>query len=101
MEAGLYISTAALHIVSGDENGTQWLGYNWATIFLGGGYKYGYLALKVAGVSHETENCDHELCGTRARGSITWQSLELLAEVNFRPILSSERAHYRKKPATV
>jgi hypothetical protein len=35
VEAGLNTSTVALRVVGGDEKGTQCLGYNWATLFLG------------------------------------------------------------------
>jgi hypothetical protein len=35
VEAGSNSSTVALRIVGGDEKGTQCLGYNWATLFLG------------------------------------------------------------------
>jgi hypothetical protein len=44
-------STVTLQVVGGDEKGTQCLG-----VYLGylvsGGYKYGYLALQVEGVSN-------------------------------------------------
>jgi hypothetical protein len=35
VEAGWNTSSVALGIVGGDEKGTQCLGYNWATVFLG------------------------------------------------------------------
>jgi hypothetical protein len=35
VEAGPNTSTVALRVVGGDENGTQCLGCNWATLFLG------------------------------------------------------------------
>jgi hypothetical protein len=36
VEAGSNNSTVVLRVVGGDEKGTQYLGYNWATLFLGG-----------------------------------------------------------------
>jgi hypothetical protein len=35
LEAGSNTSTVTLRVVGGDEKGTQYLGYNWATLFLG------------------------------------------------------------------
>jgi hypothetical protein len=35
VEVGSNISAVALRLVQGDENGTQYLGYNRATLFLG------------------------------------------------------------------
>jgi hypothetical protein len=50
MEASLNISTVALRVVGGDENGTQYFGYNWPNCSWG--YKYGDLTLQVGGVSN-------------------------------------------------
>jgi hypothetical protein len=36
VEAGSNISTVALRVIGGDEKGTQYLGYNRGTLFLGG-----------------------------------------------------------------
>jgi hypothetical protein len=59
-----------------------------------GGYKYGYLTLQVGGVSRiGTIKYGLEFRGTAlARPAIT---------VNYRPVLSSERALQNNKPATV
>jgi hypothetical protein len=35
LEAGSNTSTIALQVVGGNEKGTQCLGYNWGTMFLG------------------------------------------------------------------
>jgi hypothetical protein len=66
VEAGSNISIVALRIVRGDEKGIQCLGYNQATVFLGG-YKYEDLALQVGG-SLESGRIK---CGYEPRGART------------------------------
>jgi hypothetical protein len=66
-----------------------------------GKYKYGDLAFQVGGVSNVTVKYGYEVCGTSARGKLLWQGPEASVRVNYRPILSSERASHNKKPAIV
>jgi hypothetical protein len=56
-----------------------------------GGCKYGDLALQVGGVSN----------GIVKYGSEFWQGPEAIVQVNYRPVLSSERVFHIKKPAFV
>jgi hypothetical protein len=65
------------------------------------GYKYGDLAFQIGKVSDETVKYDHELCGTRTLERLLWQGPETIVQVNYRSILSSERAPDMKKPAIV
>jgi hypothetical protein len=51
VEAGSNTSTVALRVVGGEEKGTQCLGVKPGHL-VPGGYKYGDLALQVAGVSN-------------------------------------------------
>jgi hypothetical protein len=53
MEAEWNTSTAILHVVRGDEKGSQCLGL-WLGQPVLGGYKYRELAIQVGGVSSET-----------------------------------------------
>jgi hypothetical protein len=73
---------------------------NWGSLFLGG-YKYRDLALQVAGVSDETVKYGRQFCGTSTQEWLLWQGLEAIAQVNYRPNLSSERVPHIKKPAIV
>jgi hypothetical protein len=63
VEAGWNISTVALRVVRGEGKGTQcskvYLDYP-----VPGGYKYGDLALQVAGISNEKIKYCREFCGT-------------------------------------
>jgi hypothetical protein len=63
--------------------------------------KYGDLALQVRRVSNETEKYGREFCGTSALEWLLWQGPEAMEQVNYRPILSSERVPHIKKPAIV
>jgi hypothetical protein len=63
-----------------------------------GGYKYGDLALEVGGVSDETVKYGCEFCRT---STLLWQGPEAIVQVNYRPVLSSERALQNNKAATV
>jgi hypothetical protein len=75
-------------------------GYNWATLFLGD-INTGNLALQVEGVSNETVKYDREFCGTSTQEWLLWQGLEAIVQVNYRPVLSSERVLQNNKHATV
>jgi hypothetical protein len=66
-----------------------------------GGYKYGNLALQVGGVSAETVKYDREFCGTSTQELLLWQGPEAIVQVNYRPVLSSERVLQNNKSATV
>jgi hypothetical protein len=48
VEVGSNISILDRRVVGGDKKGTQCMGYNWNTLFLG--YKYGHLALQIRGI---------------------------------------------------
>jgi hypothetical protein len=61
-----------------------------------GAYKYGDLALQVGGVSRiETIKYGFESRGTQTRAGLRWRGAA--ATLNYRAILTSERAPYRKK----
>jgi hypothetical protein len=63
-----------------------------------GGYKYGDLALQVGGVSRiETIKYDLESRGPQTREGLRWRG----PPVNYRPVVSSERALQNNKPANV
>jgi hypothetical protein len=66
-----------------------------------GGYTYGDLVLQVGGVSNETVKDDHQFCGTWTREWLVWQNPKAIVPVNYRRILSSERAPNIKKPPIV
>jgi hypothetical protein len=88
-----------MRVVSGNGKGTQCPG-----VYLGHpvpvGYKYGDMALQVGGVSRiGTIKYGLESSGTQTQAGLCWQGLA--ATVNYRPILSSERALQNNKPATV
>jgi hypothetical protein len=92
-------STLALRVVRGDGKGTQCPG-----VYLAhpapGGYKYGDLALQVGGVSRiGTIKYGLESRGTQTRAGLRWR--RPVATVNYRPVLSSERALQNNKLATV
>jgi hypothetical protein len=78
------LSTVALRVVRGEEKRTQcpefYLGHP-----VPGTYKSGDLAFQVR--------------GTQTRAGLRWQGPA--ATVNYRPVLSSERALQNNKPATV
>jgi hypothetical protein len=57
------------------------------------------LALQVGGVSYETVKYGREFCGTWIQQWLLWQGPEAIVWVNYRPILSSERAPHINKPA--
>jgi hypothetical protein len=80
------------------EPSARW--YNWATHFLGR-YIFRDLALWVAGVSNETVKYGHEFCGTWTQRVTALARPRSNCTVNYRPVLSSERAHHIKKPTTV
>jgi hypothetical protein len=64
------------------------------------GYKYGDLALQVDGVSIiGTIKYDLDSSGTQSRAGLRWQGP--VATVNYRPVLSSERALQNNKPVTI
>jgi hypothetical protein len=63
-----------------------------------GVYKYGDLALQAGGVSNETVKYGRDFCGTWTRDLLLWQSPEAILQVNYRPILSSERVLSIKNP---
>jgi hypothetical protein len=64
-----------------------------------GGYKYGDLAFQVEGVSRiGTIEYGLEPRGTQTRAGLRWR--EPTATVNYRPVLSSERALQTNKPET-
>jgi hypothetical protein len=63
-----------------------------------GGCKYEDLALQVGGVSNETVKHGLEFCGTSIREWLLWHCPEAIVQVNYRPILSSERMPHIKKP---
>jgi hypothetical protein len=81
----------ALRVVRGDGKGTR--GHIWATLFLGW-YKYGDLALQVGGVSRTGQY-------NMVLGPAGLRWLGPAATVNYRPVLSSERALQNPKPASV
>jgi hypothetical protein len=64
-------------------------------------YKYCDLALDVAGFSTERAKYDREFCGTSTREWLFWQGPEEIVQVNYRPILSSEKVSHIKKTAIV
>jgi hypothetical protein len=65
-----------------------------------GRYKYGDLVLQVEGVS-KTGTIEYglESTGTQTREGLRWRGPT--ATVNYRPVLSSEKAPHFKKPSTV
>jgi hypothetical protein len=64
-------------------------------------HKYGNLALQVGGVSDETVKYGRDFCGTSTQEWLLWQGPEAIVQVNYRPVLSSERALQNNKVATV
>jgi hypothetical protein len=63
-----------------------------------GGYKYGNLALQVGGFSRIGKIVyGLEFRGTQTRAGLRWRGP--VVTVNYRPILSSERALQNNKPA--
>jgi hypothetical protein len=91
--------TVALRVVRGDWKGTQCPG-----VYLGhpvpGGYKYGDLALQVGGVSRiGTIKYGFGFRGAQTRVGLRCRGPA--ATVNYRPVLSSERALQNNKPGTV
>jgi hypothetical protein len=66
-----------------------------------GGYKYENLALQVGGVSDETVKYGREFCGTSTEELLLWQGPEAIVQLNYRPVLSSERVPQNNKAATV
>jgi hypothetical protein len=58
------------------------------------------LPLQVGGVSNETVKYGSEFCGTSTQESLLWQGPEEIVQVNYRPILKSERVPHIKKPAS-
>jgi hypothetical protein len=65
-----------------------------------GGYKYGDLAFQAGGVSRiETIKYDVQSRGTQTRAGLLWRGPA--ATVNYRSVLSSERALQNNKPAIV
>jgi hypothetical protein len=66
-----------------------------------GRYKYGNLALQVGEVSDETVKYGREFCGTSTQELLLWQGPEAIVQVNYRPVLSSERALQNNKAAAV
>jgi hypothetical protein len=63
-----------------------------------GGYKYRNLALQVGGVSNEIVEYGREFCWTSTQDWLLWQGPEAIVQVNYTPILSSDRAPYSKNP---
>jgi hypothetical protein len=53
------------------------------------------------GVSNEAVKYGREFCGTSTQELLLWQGPEAIVQVNYRPILSSERVPHIKKPAIV
>jgi hypothetical protein len=51
----------------------------------------GGLVLQVVGVSNEIIKYGHEFCGSWTREWLLWQGPEAIIQVNYRPILWSER----------
>jgi hypothetical protein len=97
VEAGSNTFTVTLWVVGGVEKGTQCLGYNRTTLFLGI-CKYGELAIQVGGVSNglesETVTCGYESSGTRIWEWLRWRGPATI--VNYTPILSSERMLHKE-----
>jgi hypothetical protein len=89
---GSNISTVALRVVGGDEKGTQCLGYNWATLFLGdintGTWPSGWGSLE-----SRTIKCGHEFRRTRTWEWLCWRGPA--AVINDRLIISSKRMLYK------
>jgi hypothetical protein len=81
------LSTRQL-VVGGDEKGTQCLGYNWATLFLGD-INTGSWSSTWGSLETETVKCGHESCGTLTSEWLRWRGPA--AVVNDRFILSWER----------
>jgi hypothetical protein len=82
------------------QKGTQCPGGKIAPPPVPGEYKYGDLPLKVLGDSNKTIKYS-EFCGTSTQESVLWQGPEAILQVNYRPVLSSERMPHIKKPAIV
>jgi hypothetical protein len=89
VEAGSSASTVALRVVGGDENGTQCLGYNWATLFLGD-INTGTGPSRLGSLESEPVKYGHESRGTRNQEWLRWR--DPTAIVNGRPVLSSDKA---------
>jgi hypothetical protein len=66
-----------------------------------GGYKYGNLTLQVGGVSNETVKYGREFCGTSTPRVAALARPRNNSTVNYRPVLSSERALQNNKHAAV
>jgi hypothetical protein len=64
-----------------------------------GGCKYGDLALQVGGVSDETVEYGREFYRTSTKSDCSGM-VQKQFTVNYRPVLSSERALQNNKPAT-
>jgi hypothetical protein len=62
-------------------------GYNWATLFRGD-------------INTGTWP-SNEFCGASTQEPLLWQGPEAIVQVNYRPVLSSERALQNNKAATV
>jgi hypothetical protein len=52
-------------------------------------------------VSDETVKYGREFCGTSTQECLLWQGQEAIVQVNYRPVLSSERALQNNKHADV
>jgi hypothetical protein len=91
-------TTVALRVVRGDRKGTQcpgaYLGHS-----VPGRYKYGDLALQVGESQELGQSNMVESHGTQTRARLRQRGPA--ATVNYRPVLSSERALQNNKPATV
>jgi hypothetical protein len=99
VEAGYNTSTVALRVVRGDGKETQGRRYIWATLFLWD-INTGTWPSRF-GESQELGTIKQGLESreTQTREGLRWRGPA--ATVNYRPVLSSERALQNNKPATV
>jgi hypothetical protein len=59
------------------------------------------LQLQDGGVSDETVKYGREFCGTLTQEWLLWQGPEAIVQVNYRPVLSSERALQNNKATII
>jgi hypothetical protein len=64
VDAGWITSTVTVRDIGGDEKGTQCLGYNWATLFLGY-INTGTRSSRLGSLEFEAVKCGYEFRGNR------------------------------------
>jgi hypothetical protein len=94
VEAGSNVPTITPRVIGDDENVTQSLGYNWATVFLAD-VNTGTWPTRMESLKSETVKYGHESRWTPNREWLRWRGPA--GFVNDSPVLSWERAPYINK----